>query len=77
MQDKNRNMQVVVLNDRSQGGAVIENGRIELMVNRRLMFDDRRGAHWPLNETDFQGEGIIVPATFWLQIVNLTVQKSQ
>ena len=53
MQDKNRNMQVVVLNDRSQGGAVIENGRIELMVNRRLMFDDRRGAHWPLNETDF------------------------
>ena len=43
---------MTVLNDRSQGGASIEQGRIELMQNRRLFYDDDRGVDEPLNETD-------------------------
>ena len=43
---------MTVMNDRSQGGSVIEDGAIELMQNRRLLFDDNRGVAEPLNETD-------------------------
>lgn len=41
---------MVVMNDRSQGGSVIKNGRIELMQNRRLNVDDGRGVDEALNE---------------------------
>jgi hypothetical protein len=41
---------MVVMNDRSQGGSVLENGHIELMQNRRLNVDDWRGMGEPLNE---------------------------
>lgn len=54
------------MNDRSQGGSVIENGRIELMQNRRLYFDDYRGVGEALDETDRIGHGITVPATYRL-----------
>lgn len=40
------------MNDRPQGGSVIKNGRIELMQNRRVNLDDRRGMEEPLNEKD-------------------------
>jgi lysosomal alpha-mannosidase len=43
---------MTVLNDRSQGGSVVQEGRIELMQNRRLFFDDDRGVDEALNETD-------------------------
>lgn len=33
---ENPDMRMVVMNDRSQGASVIENGRIEFMQNRRL-----------------------------------------
>ena len=52
LRDTKTNMQMTVMNDRSQGGAVIKNGAIELMQNRRLLFDDNRGVEEPLNETD-------------------------
>uniref|UniRef100_A0A4W3IN81 Lysosomal alpha-mannosidase-like n=1 Tax=Callorhinchus milii TaxID=7868 RepID=A0A4W3IN81_CALMI len=35
--------QLSVLTDRSQGGSSIEDGSLELMVHRRLIFDDGRG----------------------------------
>lgn len=54
------------MNDRSQGGSVIKNGRIELMQNRRLNVDDSRGMGEPLNETDANGNGISVPATYYV-----------
>ncbi len=50
--DEKLNLQMTVLNDRSQGGSVIQNGRIELMQNRRLFVDDDRGLDEALNETD-------------------------
>lgn len=64
--DKNDDIQLTVMNDRPQGGSVIDKSSIELMVNRRLMMDDLRGVGEALNETDAMGRGIIVPVTFWI-----------
>jgi hypothetical protein len=59
------------MNDRSQGGSVIKDGRVELMQNRRLYVDDSRGVDEPLNETDQEGNGISVPATYYVQLFNM------
>lgn len=58
--------QLTVMNSRAQGGSVIKNGRIELMQNRRINRDDWRGMGEPLNETDSSGDGISVPATYYV-----------
>lgn len=50
--DEDYNYQMTVMNDRSQGGTVVEKGRIELMQNRRLTGDDYRGVDEVLNEKD-------------------------
>lgn len=42
---------LAVLNDRTQGGASLSSGSIELMVQRRLTADDSRGVGEPLDET--------------------------
>jgi lysosomal alpha-mannosidase len=68
---------MTVLNDRSQGGSVVQDGRIELMQNRRLFFDDDRGVEEPLNETDQYGNGISVPAKYRLLFTELKSQVSQ
>ena len=52
MIDEQTNLQMTVMNDRSQGGAVIKNGRIELIQNRRLNVDDWRGVDEALNEVN-------------------------
>jgi hypothetical protein len=44
--------QFSILNDRSQGGASINDGQFEIMFHRRLLWDDSRGVGEPLNETD-------------------------
>ena len=49
---------MTVLNDRPQAGAVISEGEAELLVMRRLYFDDERGVGEALNETDRNGEGL-------------------
>ena len=42
---------LTVVIDRSQGGSSLEDGTVELMVQRRILVDDSRGVHEPLNET--------------------------
>ena len=74
--DDEKSLQMTVMNDRSQGGAVIENGAIELMQNRRLLFDDNRGVAEALNETDKQGAGIEVNAKYFVQIFDTTKSTS-
>lgn len=69
-------MQMVVMNSRSQGGSVIQDGRIELMQNRRLNKDDWRGMGDPLNETDQDGNGISVPATYYVQLFNQVLRPA-
>jgi len=67
---------MTVMNDRSQGGSVLQSGRIELMQNRRLYRDDYRGVEEPLNEVDSTGNGITVPATYFLHIFNKANEES-
>lgn len=52
------------MNDRSQGGSSLEEGRIELMQNRRLYYDDERWVGEVLNETDGYGDGMAVMAPY-------------
>ena len=75
--DERAKLQMTVLNDRSQGGSVVQEGRIELMQNRRLFFDDDRGVDEVLNETDQYGNGISVPARYKLVFTELKTQVSQ
>jgi len=49
-----------VVTDRSMGGSSMADGEMELMVHRRLQYDDARGVGEPLNETGLDGNGLIV-----------------
>lgn len=40
-----------VMNDRTQGGASLSSGSVEIMVQRRIVADDSRGVGEPLDET--------------------------
>eukprot|EP00351_Strombidinopsis_sp_SopsisLIS2011_P003421 CAMPEP_0116870438 /NCGR_PEP_ID=MMETSP0463-20121206/342_1 /TAXON_ID=181622 /ORGANISM="Strombidinopsis sp, Strain SopsisLIS2011" /LENGTH=65 /DNA_ID=CAMNT_0004506967 /DNA_START=1208 /DNA_END=1405 /DNA_ORIENTATION=- len=64
------------MNDRSQGGSSLKPGQIELMQNRRLLYDDGRGVDEALNEVDEDGYGMPVTATYYLQLFNYKTTKS-
>ena len=59
-------MEVAVVNDRAQGGSGFRNGTIELMVHRRLTYDDNFGVGEPLLETGLDGEGLVATGKHWL-----------
>jgi lysosomal alpha-mannosidase len=48
-----------ICTDRSEGGASIRDGSLEIMLHRRLLYDDDLGVSEPLNESAF-GEGLVV-----------------
>nr|CAD7429116.1 unnamed protein product [Timema monikensis] len=58
IRDQNKGLELAVLNDRSQGGSSMKDGQVEIMVHRRLLSDDAKGAGEALNETAY-GEGLI------------------
>jgi hypothetical protein len=66
MRDSNSDVQVTIMNDRSQGGSVLESGNIELMQDRRLLHDDGRGVGEALDETNSSGTGIQVNAKYYV-----------
>jgi len=70
------NMQLTVMNDRSQGGSVLSNGVIEIMQNRRLLHDDWRGVGEPLDETNRNGQGIQVNTRYYVQLFDYTKTAS-
>ncbi|XP_041641943.1 lysosomal alpha-mannosidase [Cheilinus undulatus] len=61
--------QLTVVTDRSQGGGSIQNGSLEIMLHRRLLYDDVRGVAEPLNETsDIFPEGLVVRGRLLLSL---------
>lgn len=70
IRDTAQKLQVTVMNTRSQGGASIEDGSVELMQNRRLLVDDNLGVDEPLNEMNADGVGLQTIAKYYLQVHN-------
>jgi len=68
IKDITSGIQFTVSNDRSQGGSSLKEGRLELMQNRRIPCDDNKGVNEFLNETDASGNGLRVPATYYVQL---------
>ncbi|XP_044502287.1 alpha-mannosidase At3g26720-like isoform X3 [Mangifera indica] len=72
MQDDTTELSVLV--DRSVGGSSLVDGQIELMLHRRLIYDDKRGVGEVLNETvcvQNECEGLTVQGKFYLKIDQL------
>ncbi|KAM4585370.1 lysosomal alpha-mannosidase [Odontesthes bonariensis] len=61
--------QLTVVTDRSQGGGSIQNGSLEIMLHRRLLYDDVRGVAEPLNESSsIYPEGLVVRGRLLLSL---------
>lgn len=56
------------MNGRSQAASALHDGGIQFMQNRRIPSDDHRGMSEWLDEKDQYGNGIRVPATYYLDI---------
>ena len=76
LRDLNTNMQLTIMNDRSQGGSVGANGSVEILQNRRLLKDDWRGVGEALNEKNASGYGIQVNTRYFLQLFDFTASPS-
>jgi hypothetical protein len=57
---------LTVLVDRSEGGTVLKEGCIELMLHRRTVWDDERGVWEALNETESEGQGLRQLIRHWV-----------
>jgi hypothetical protein len=66
IEDTQTQQRMTLMNDRSQGGASLKDGSIEIMIHRRILHDDNRGVEEPLNETTLDGEGVTVSIKHWL-----------
>jgi len=76
--DKDTDLQVTVMTDRTQSGAagLQGNNSIELMQHRRLLIDDSKGLTQPIDERDEKGRGIQVKAKYWLQVFHTNKTES-
>ncbi|KAM3728479.1 Lysosomal alpha-mannosidase [Dirofilaria immitis] len=58
--------QLTVLTDRSHGGTSLVDGQIELMLHRRLFYDDNFGVDEALDELGDTGQGLVVRGRHWI-----------
>ena len=63
IQDVTTQNQFTVITDRSHGGSSLNDGQVELMVHRCLLYDDSKGVGEPLCEPGDTGKGLVVRGT--------------
>ncbi|XP_045508879.1 lysosomal alpha-mannosidase-like [Colias croceus] len=66
IEDTKKNIRLSIFNDRSQAGASLLDGTLDLMVQRRLFTDDA-GVQNIINDT-INGEGVIIRGTHYLYL---------
>ncbi|XBJ15295.1 hypothetical protein VPH35_007214 [Triticum aestivum] len=63
-----------VLVDRAVGASSIQDGQIEMMFHRRILYDDGRGVGEPLDETvcvDSKCDGLVARGTYYVNVNKL------
>ncbi|XP_035549080.1 alpha-mannosidase-like isoform X2 [Juglans regia] len=66
-----KKFELSILVDRATGGSSIQDGEVELMLHRRMRFDDARGVGEALNETvrvNHKLEGLTVRGNYYISI---------
>ncbi|KAK7498336.1 hypothetical protein BaRGS_00010596 [Batillaria attramentaria] len=76
IRDETKKQQFTVMTDRSQGGASLRDGELELMVHRRLLHDDSLGVGEPLNETGADGKGLVVRGSHYVFVGPISTAAS-
>ncbi|XP_022651208.1 lysosomal alpha-mannosidase-like isoform X2 [Varroa jacobsoni] len=66
LQDKRRNIQMTMVPDRPMGGSSLKDGMLELMVHRRLQYDDGFGVEEPLDELGVDRQGLIAKGKIYV-----------
>ena len=71
-------LQVILMNDRAQGGTADLTARsmIEMNQNRRVLFSDDYSPNEALNETEYDGLGIQSNAKYYMQIFDYQLGTS-
>ncbi|XP_067938019.1 lysosomal alpha-mannosidase-like [Watersipora subatra] len=72
IQDLKTSAQLTVLTDRTQGGASLNNGSLELMLHRVTMDDDALGVGEPLREKGADGKGLFVRGKHYLLLERIS-----
>lgn len=70
IKDKSADKQLTILVDRAQGGSSLDDGLLELMLHRRLLYDDAYHSE-VLNETAY-GVGLAVRGTHLLLLSSIS-----
>ena len=70
IEDRAKKEQMVVMNDRAQGGSAYSQGRIELMFHRLGTTNDELGIWEPMKDISPDGRGINVTAKYFLAFTN-------
>ena len=52
IQDQTDNKRLTIMNDRSQGGSSLDPGRVELMIHRAMITNDRKGLNEGCDEVE-------------------------
>ncbi|GFS23846.1 alpha-mannosidase, partial [Elysia marginata] len=73
---KNSDLQFSVLTDRSHSGSSLNDGDVEIMLHRRLLYDDCKGVGEALNETAY-GRGLIIRGKHYLLLEQVTKAARQ
>lgn len=76
LKDINSDRVFTVMNDRPQGGSALKEGAVQFMQNRRIPADDARGMGEWVDEKDKNGNGIRVPASYYIDIFRENTRRS-